>query len=214
MCSEALGAGQQILVSPLMNIEFLTMPTVDAHYQGLIFTSENGVMAYAKAQGRKDLPAYCVGERTAKAARDAGLQAKSANGSADELVAMVQADSHGDLLLHIRGAHTRGDVAGRFGAQVDEVVAYRQIAMPLNDVAQAALAAGRVMILPVFSPRTAQIFFKAAGRITAPLRIVAISQVVKEAILGSNPPENMIIHTAAAPNAEAMLKEIQRCIAA
>lgn len=214
LCQEALGAQQLILQSPVIKIEMQAIAPVDAGYRGLIFTSENGVLAYAQAQTRMDLPAYCVGAGTAKAAREAGMQAYSANGSADDLVKMIQAADVQGSLLHIRGAHTRGDISERLGPNVDEVVGYRQIAQPLKSAALAALSGDRQMILPMFSPRSAALFFAAAGNITAPLSVVAISQAVKEAVIGSNPPKNVSIQIAASPDANAMLQAVAGCIAA
>lgn len=212
MCREELGAGPQIILSPLLKIELLPIEQDVSNYQALIFTSENGVRAYVKSQGHAGLPAFCVGERTAKAATDAGLKASSANGSADELVALVQdADLNGPL-LHIRGEHTRGNIAQRIDAQVDEAVAYRQAPVNLTDEAQSGLQGDRVVILPMFSPRTAQLFFKFSTKRSAQLHVVAMSEAVKEIVLGSNPPENTTILVADTPDAMAMLHAIKRHI--
>lgn len=212
MCREALGADQQIILSPLLNIEVLPFEVPDTRYRGLIFTSENGVRAYAHLSGYQDLPAYCVGERTAKAANEVGLTALSANGSADDLVTMIKVVDAAGPMLHIRGEHTRGDIANRIGVQVDEIVAYRQTAQPLNEEAQSALLGRREVILPLFSPRTAQIFFAKADPVLAPLKVIAISEAVNETVLGSNPPENMLIRTSDRPDALAMVQAIKNSI--
>lgn len=212
MCRNELGLDQQIIQSPLLKIEMLPIATELTQYRGLIFTSENSVSAFAQSQSRRDLPAYCVGGRTAKAAIEAGLEAHSANGSADDLVAMVQAADVAGPLLHIRGEHSRGEIADRISAQVDEVVAYRQIALSLNDTARIALAGNREVILPLFSPRSAQIFFEQATSVTARLQMIVISKAVKGVILGSNLPEFVDIIVADTPDAAAMLQAIKRCI--
>lgn len=212
MCREELGAGPQIIQSPLLKIELLPIEQDVSKYQALIFTSENGVRAYVKSQGQVGLPAFCVGQRTTKAATDAGLKALSANGTADELVALVQGAEPDGPILHIRGEHTRGNIAQRIDAQVDEAVAYRQAPVNLTDEAQSGLQGDRAVILPLFSPRTAQLFFKLVTKSNAQLHVVAISEAVKEAILGSNPPENMVISVADTPDAAAMLRAIKRCI--
>ncbi len=212
MCREELGAGPQIIISPLLKIEILPIEQDVSKYQALIFTSENGVRAYVKSQGQAGLPAYCVGGRTAKAATDAGLKAYSADGSADELVALVQGAGLNGPILHIRGEYTRGNIAQRIDAQVDEAVAYRQAPVDLTHEAQSVLQGGRAVILPLFSPRTAQLFFKLVTNSNVQLQVVAISEAVKEAILGSNSPENMIITVADTPDAVAMLRAINGCI--
>lgn len=212
MCRQALGVVQEIIQSPLMEIEILPISVPWADYRGLIFTSENGVRSYVQARCGLDFPAYCVGDRTAKAASEAGLRAHSARGSADDLIKLIKDAGVAGRLLHIRGEHTRGDIAGRIGAQVDEVVAYHQVPRPLNSTALAALAGQRAVVLPLFSPRTARLLFNESVGIAAPLRVIAISTAVKTAALGSDFNENTDIQIAASPDAAAMLQAIKCCI--
>lgn len=212
MCRNELGAGPQIIISPLLKIEILSVKQDVSKYQALIFTSENGVRAFVQSQSQSGLPAFCVGERTAKAASEAGLNASSANGTADELVAMVQKAALSGPLLHIRGEHTRGNIAQRIDAQVDEAVAYQQVPVALTDEARSGLQGGGALILPLFSPRTAQLFFKHTTKSNAKLHVVAISGAVKEVVLGSNSPENVVITVADTPDAVAMLRAIKGCI--
>lgn len=212
LCKQALGDQQDIIQSPVLRIEFLPLLPVEDDCKALIFSSENGVAAYAWGKDRTDLPAYCVGERTAKAANVAGLRAHCANGSADDLVRLVQAASIRGKMLHIHGEHTRGDISGRLGENTHEVVGYRQVSQPINKAALASLAGTRKIILPMFSPRTAELFFGAVDHITAPFCVVAMSEAVKNAVIGSNLPKNIRIETADTPDAAAMLRAIKRCI--
>lgn len=214
LCKQALGVEQQILQSPLLKIEVLAMPVLDARYRGLIFTSENGVLAYSKSNTGANMPAYCVGARTAKAARKLGLDARSANGSADDLIQMIQMIQDHGPLLHIRGEHARGNISERLGAAVSEMVGYRQTALPLSEAATEVLAGQKMVILPVFSPRTAQLLCDTNKNIVAPIMVVAISAAVKEAVLGSGLTARMDICVSNTPDAEGMLQAIQRCIAA
>ena len=212
MCCEVLGEDVQIILSPLLKIELLPFKMPETPYQGLIFTSENGVRAYAQTPSDQSIPAYCVGERTAMAARAAGLEAISSDGSADDLVAMINATDRTGPLLHVRGAHTRGDVAERIAVQVDEVAAYRQVELSLTDEAQAALQGQDEVILPLFSPRTAQIFFKQTKPVSAPTQVIAMSDAVNRAVLGSEMARNTQILTIDTPDAQAMLQAIKRHI--
>ena len=206
MCREVFGQDQPIIISPLMKIEMLPMTGPLDPYCGLIFTSENGVLAFAQASDQRHLPAYCVGNRTADAARAVGLTAYSANGSADDLVAMIRNVPAKGRYLHVRGEHTRGDIAGRLGLAVDEVVAYRQTSVSLSDEARVALAGDQPVILPLFSPRTAQLFCQDADQIKAPLRIVVISDAVGKVVSNLDSAE---ITVATTPDAAAMLRAIQ-----
>lgn len=212
MCREALGPEQQIILSPLLKIEMLPFQADVTQYRGLIFTSENGVRAFSQTHDAPDMPAYCVGERTAKAARAAGFEAISADGSASDLVAMINAADETGPFLHVRGTHTRGEIASGVAVQVEQIVAYRQTALSLTGEAISALQGSDKVILPLFSPRTAQLLFEQVGQITAPLQMIAMSEAVNEVILGSNKANianNLISNTADAP---AMLHAIKSCI--
>ena len=202
MCREMLDGEQRIIISPLIKIEMLPLRRSMDAYSGLIFTSENGVRALAKTWDGRDLPAYCVGDRTANAARAAGFKALSAGGAADDLVMMIEDAGVAGRLLHVRGEHSRGDIATRLKQKVDEVVIYRQVAVPLTSESHSVLSGEQTVILPLFSPRTAQLFFKEAGQISAPLKIVVISKAVGNAVSG----ETVV---AATPDAVSMVQAIK-----
>lgn len=149
------------VVSPLMTIT----PTGDlpdtTGIQALLFTSVYGVQVFSAMGGGSTARCYCVGARTARAARDVGLNAISADGAASELVALVAGDliPADGALLHIRGEQTAGDIAGNLsghGFTVHEVVLYRQDTCDLNAEAVQALANGEVDGLPLYSPLSAR----------------------------------------------------------
>jgi uroporphyrinogen-III synthase len=149
---------------PLLQIEPEKAPLSLEGVQGLLFTSANGVRAFAAATPVRDIPALCVGEGTAAAARAAGFAAESAQGDAGALARLAAAGwlPGGGEYLHVRGRDTAGDLAGALGAEgipVREVVLYD--ARPLAAVPQLlaeALQAGVFNLILVFSPRTARIF--------------------------------------------------------
>lgn len=148
----------------------------DAH--GLIFTSANGVAIAAGVTRRRDLPCYCVGEWTTQTARDHGWQARMVGEDAAELIATLRADPPQGPLLHLRGRHGSGDIAGELapvGCNVVVHVIYEQEVRALSDVAQAALNGPGQVIVPLFSPRTARQFAKVA-QIGADVSAVAISE--------------------------------------
>jgi uroporphyrinogen-III synthase len=86
---EALG--HKAVVAPVLAVEALDVrlaPPFDA----VIFTSRNGVKAFAGLSDRRDAPAWCVGDATAEAARDAGFDAiVSAEGDALALFELMKA---------------------------------------------------------------------------------------------------------------------------
>lgn len=148
---------------PLLRIEEESVPVPLDGVQALLFTSGNGVRAFARAVGLRSLPALCVGEGTAEAARAAGLAATSAGGDVGALARLAAASwqpGAGDY-LHVRGRASAGDLAGALAAEgigVREVVLYdaRPAAAVPAPVAE-ALEAGRIAAVTLFSPRTARL---------------------------------------------------------
>lgn len=145
------------VISPLLRIE--TAQSVPALGDGAtaLFTSVNGVRAYLAYQGARGAPAICVGDRTTAEAEAAGFDARSAGGTAEDVVALALTKP--GPFTHYRGAHARGDIVPRLraaGRNAIDVVAYDQLPCPLSQTA-AQLLHGPC-IVPLFSPRTAALF--------------------------------------------------------
>ncbi|MGR3479809.1 uroporphyrinogen-III synthase [Salipiger marinus] len=174
------------LVSPLLDI-VTTGPLPDlAGVRGLIFTSANGVRAYAALAGPPLSPCFVVGEATARAARDVGLVPVVAQGDAESLLALILDHAPEGPLLHLRGTFARGGLAERLtaaGLPVREAVVYDQPARPLTPEARAALQGDRPVVVPLFSPRTARLF-AAEAPCRAPLFVAAMSAEVAVALQG------------------------------
>jgi uroporphyrinogen-III synthase len=114
-------------------------------------------------------------------------------------------------LLHLRGRHARGDIAGQLGAAglpVREQIVYDQKSLPLSDAALACLKGPAPVIVPLFSPRSARLF---AGAYPGPVAAVAaISHAVADAL-----PDGFAryVAVAEAPNGEAMLSLLEKLVA-
>ncbi|WP_333713793.1 uroporphyrinogen-III synthase [Yoonia sp.] len=193
-----------VLASPLLEISFVaaTPPKADA----LIFTSVNGVAA-AGHLGLTGHPAWCVGDRTAEVARDAGFAAETAQGDAKALVAHIIAAQPTGRLAHIRGIHARGDVARTLNAAgliCEDVVAYDQLVGELTPEAKAVLAGQAPVVAPLFSPRTATILTR-QGPFEAPLHIAVMSDAVRDAI---EPLAVAELVVAESPDAASMAKAV------
>lgn len=196
------------VIAPLMAPVFLTPALPEGPFQAVIFTSATGVAAVRGVP----LPrrAYCVGAKTAAAAQAAGFDAIAAGGDADALVAAILADPPAGRLLHLRGADVRGDVAERLnsaGSETESVVVYRQEPQALTAEALNLLAADTVVVVPLFSPRSAVLFAKALPQgARARLWLVAMSPAVAEAAM-TIPHGKLAI--ARQPDAEAMLETVE-----
>lgn len=177
--------GAEVVQSPLIAPRFLPAPPPAGDFAAAVFTSETGVRA-ARALGWA-LPhlAWCVGDRTAAAARAAGFAARSAAGDAGALVAAMRADPPSGPVLHLHGAETRGDVAARLaaaGIAATAIAVYAQQPLPLSAAAHAWLDGPAPVVAPVYSPRTAALFAAAAAAAAAPLWLAAFSPAVARAL--------------------------------
>lgn len=201
-----------VVTAPLMAADFLRPGLPEGPFSAAIFTSETGVEA-ARALGAP-LPAraWCVGARTAAAARVAGFDAVAAGGDAAALVAAIRSAGAPGPLLHLRGEDSRGDVAKTLtkgGIVTYEAVVYAQRPRPLTPEARELLGAGGGVIVPLFSPRSARLFAAEAGA-AANLWLAALSPAVAGAVAGLHP---VALEIADRPDATAMLLAVQRLIA-
>lgn len=122
--------GYEPVVEPLLGVEQLwpSLPPFDT----LAFTSANGVRAFAALSDRRDVPAWCVGARTAEAAREAGFATvQSADGDVAALAGtMISGLPAGARVLHAANENPAGDLSGRLakaGVSARPVAVYRAI---------------------------------------------------------------------------------------
>lgn len=149
---------------------------------GLIFTSANSVNAAMSLGVDRSLPAYCVGPATTGTAKGSGWAAQMVGATAEELVANLLKLRPESPLLHLRGEHSRGNVAERLtelGLTTLEQPVYQQRLLPLTPEAQDAANGAVPVIAPLFSPRTARQFAD-VWMGTAPLWLAAISEATAE----------------------------------
>ncbi len=190
-----------ILVSPILEIVPVpfTLPVAPRY---LVLTSAHAADA-ARLAGLTGLPAFCVGDRTAEAAAQAGLLPRSAAGDADALLALLRDVAPQGPGLYLRGRHAASDIGTELseaGSDTHSVIAYDQLPRPLSPEARAVLHGTAPVILPVFSPRSARLLAAEAESATAPLDLIPISANVAAAWKGR--PASLTI--AAAPDGAAM----------
>ncbi len=180
----------------------------------LAFTSENAVALAATQRDPGGRRAWCVGARTAEAARAAGYDAVTAGGDAGALAALLFAQPPAGEIVHLSGAHQRGDLAERLseaGLPARRVVIYDQVPRPLSPAAGKALKGPRPVLVPLFSPRSAALVSSGAAAARAPLLVAALSPAVAEAWKGPAPRGVAI---AERPEAGALIAAIARLLAA
>ncbi len=203
-CRERFGAALDITISPLIGIEHLE-PQMDTRaYRGFLFTSSNAVEAAANMWPDQRPHAYTVGERTARAARKLGYEATACGGDVTAMARHLRDLAPKGPLLHLRGRHSRGALARNLtgsGIPADEAVIYEQHAKHLSEWAKILLCGEMPVLLPLFSPRTATIFFDEGPDITAQVEAIVMSGAVAEQCKLAKER----IHIAPRPKASAMI---------
>ena len=197
----------RIILSPLLQIKFIK-PTFDLNtFVGVIFTSANGVEAMVNCEIPKNMPCFAVGSKTAEKAENLGFVVTQSSGNADDLIALILSRPSFGRLLHISGEHTRGNIASRLeqaGKRCAHAIAYQQEALSLNPQALASFKRGKPVILPLFSPRTAQLLMAQ----DVPLEhshMIALSEAVAEPFKDIKLSS---LTVAEAPNSDAVLNNL------
>jgi len=196
--------GLRVLVSPLLRMHVTQVSVQVDRFAGVILTSAAAARLLPALGIPKALPCYAVGEKTAQTAQELGYSAQAMGGDGDRLVAALSETPPPTPLLHLRGEHSRGDVAARLtsqGIETEEKVVYQQIAQDLTGDATTAIAGKDPIVLPLFSPRTAALASQAMLGV-ATIHPVALSTAVAEAFGGDAAAQ---IATAARPTEDDML---------
>lgn len=212
--------GIDSVIAPLMRVVNLPGPDIDEQaYAGLIITSANGARALASRMRGRDIPVCAVGAASGAAAGAAGFtDIQCAGGNVETLAALIRdvCDPDAGPLLHAAGSVTAGDLAGDLapdGFRIEVTRLYEAQAVDaLPEAANAALQAGDLDGVVLYSPRTARIFddlVEKAGvsAALARLDLFALSQNV-DAASGSRWASR---HIAATPDQEALLHTVATC---
>lgn len=212
--------GFDVVLQPLLRIEPAGGPPPDlAGVQALLFTSANGVRAFARRSDVRTLAVFAVGDATAAAARAEGFASvASASGTVDDLARLVQSrlDPAAGALLHAAGSAVAGDLAGALSA-VGFTVRREQLYIAqrverFDPSVEEALRNGAVDAALFFSPRSAAGFVsvvRAAGLAEACDEIGAfcLSEAVAEA---ARPVAWRSVVVAPEPNQDSLLAALER----
>ncbi len=218
--------GHAPMVVPLMTIRHETHAASALDHalqgaQGIVFTSANGVRAFAALNARRDLAAFTVGPASAACARDIGLNTVFAGeGDAKSLHSLVarHCDSAGGPLVHVAGTHLAAPSAGALktglealGFTLRRVVIYEAVAASvLPEELHACLSdnsPSRLEAALFYSPRGSALFRDLvtraglAGR-CAGMRSFCLSAATAEALI---PLVFQSVDVAPMPNGQALL---------
>lgn len=205
-CAEAFGFRPQTLIAPMMVIQprlQFVLPPAD---ETLLVTSENALDALFQRVDLTGRRAICVGQVTTKSAQGYGLAAEFGGPSAKALIDFIQQSDEPGPFGHVHGTYTTGDIVEELrdaGRKANGYVVYDQVAIPLSDGARTILGLNRQVILPLFSPRSARLFFDGNPPLNPGLDVVAISPAVAQVV-----PSQVSTTVAAEPTAVAMVQAV------
>ena len=155
--------GLSVIVDPLFVVEPLDWtPPLASEFDALLLTSANAVKhAGGQLEHYKQLPVLAVGDVTARAARQAGLNiVKTGDGGVEDLLASLPAGQY-QRLLRLTGKDHVDFTPPAHILTLCHV--YQSRALPLGEKALAALRQGHVILL--YSPRAAKILVGEMGRL-------------------------------------------------
>lgn len=196
------------VISPILQPRFLPIMPIDPATTAVIFTSQTGVAAAVAAgltpAGGFIKIAYCVGARTALAAREAGFVANDAQGDWRDLVKLITRLHGAGPLCFLSATEAAPDLQvalKKAGHHVQRLNVYTQDTRALNAQAIGLLQGTAPVLLPLFSARSAQVFCTLAPSTCAPIWIAALSAKVAQAF--TLPFVHAVM--AARPNSAALL---------
>lgn len=198
------------VIAPVLSVEPLS-PALPDVMEGVVFTSRNGVNAFAGLSPQRDLTALCVGDATADAARHTGFaEVMSAASDAVGLRAMIgETWPKSRPLLYaapLEPSAPVGDWLTSDGFAIQSVAVYRTVAIK-PDLSPADVAALNIVML--HSARAArQVADLLRHYAIKPLKFISISATVDAAFKdewAQNIPQNWQIAISAFPDEASML---------
>ncbi|WP_417454968.1 uroporphyrinogen-III synthase [Kiloniella sp.] len=164
--SELRLLGREVCFDAVFDIVFQNSAELDlSDVQAVLFTSANGVRAYQLNSKDRSLPALCVGQSSAEAARECGFErVYSANGDVGDLAKLVRAklSTKSGVLLHPAASKIAGDLQvdlDQFGYVYRREILYEAMSSKvlLQQTCQ-MLKENKINEISFFSPRSSKVF--------------------------------------------------------
>lgn len=189
------------VLSPVLAPTIYHPPLPDQKFNAVVLTSETGARAAAESRAALPSLAFCVGDQTARVAEELGFDARSAGGDAEALYSLLLDQKSCAPFLHLRGRETRGDLVARLAQAAipaSDLVVYAQEPVALTPDAVRLLTGHTMVVVPLFSPRSAEVFCRALHQLGLPfdldgrLCVAAISPAVAT-YFSSLPPSRLCV---------------------
>ena len=176
----------EILISPLIEIQYNTFDFIQRNFSAYIFTSENAInslMSNKVTLGEIDV--FCVGQQTQRLAIKAGYNVLGSYPRVEFLVRDLSELKIKDKLFYFRGDHVSCDLKptlGNKGVAIEEMIVYNQQACSLSKEA-INLLASKPCLIPLFSARTAKLFSKEVATLSSKVHLIyCMSENIKKEV--------------------------------
>lgn len=206
--------GHEAVVDPMLRIAPTRAPLPDGPFDAVAFTSINGVKAFAAHSDFprfSALPAFAVGSRTAREARNVGFASVTdCEGDAAALAGrLAQALGPGARVLNPAGEDRAADLAELLaepGLKVELAIIYAaEPADALSEEARDALASGTIAAALHFSHRTVKTLLACAAAAGLQGRLAEVRHLCMSAQVGAPLGAGAKVEVAAAPNEDELL---------
>ena len=154
------GESLEICISPVLEIKFFRVEINLKPFDGLIFTSESSVKAFAHLNKKTDKKVYCVGAYTSEVARKSGLSVSHTEKDVGDLKTWLVENESEKTLLYLCGKHISNNLEMAFEESKITIVSqiiYDQIPRKLLPGAIQFLSDVRPVLVPIFSERSYEI---------------------------------------------------------
>ena len=157
---EQFGENLEICISPILEIKSFRVKINLSFFDGIIFTSENGVKAFTNLNKKTDKKIYCVGAYTSEIARKSGLIVAHTEKDVGDLKTWLIENDAERRLLYLCGQHISNNLEMAFEESKITIVSqiiYDQLPRKLSPGAIQFLSDVRPVLLPIFSERSYEI---------------------------------------------------------
>lgn len=201
--------GHRVITEPVLEVRGV------AHVPGpppqaIVFSSANGVRNHQPDAAQLHLPVFAVGDRTARAAREAGYRTIfSARGNVVDLQRLILRTLPPSRLVHVCGRETAGDLAGflgRRGYLVERRVSYAAEPVPLRALVWVRRSLAEIDAILIHSPRAAARVAKLLAGTGWRGRVWCISRACAVKLAGV---PGIRVECARRPNEAAMIEMVQ-----
>lgn len=210
---EQFGENLEICISPILEIKSFRVNINLSFFDGIIFTSENGVKAFTNLNKKTDKKIYCVGAYTSEIARKSGLIVAHTEKDVGDLKTWLIENDSERKLLYLCGQNISNNLEVAFEGSKTTVVSqiiYDQLSRKLSPSAIQFLSGVIPVLIPIFSERSYEILSQQFKSTMSSSRIaICLSEAIANKIKDDEFEKVLI---SAQPDLESLIKVVRESL--